>query len=144
MKIRSIEWNITKEFLDKFHIHGSEKQTTYNFGAFDKEKLVGVMTFRKEKKKWKFVKYVSDFETHAGMASKLFNHFIKEYEPNIVTACSDNRYFLGNLYKNLGFVFSNVTGPRKWYLHDFKTRNQNSITNDVIWDCGSTEWIWTQ
>ena len=54
-----------------------------------------------------------------GGASKLFNMFIKEYDPEKVISFSDNDVFSGEVYEKLGFEYSgNTNSPRYyWYLN---------------------------
>jgi hypothetical protein len=104
-----------------------------------------------------------------GGASKLFNHFIKNYNVNSIVTYSDMRLFNGNVYKNIGMSFVNTTPPNYHYfdrnycvpltrigfqkhklskilkIFDNKLSEwQNMQLNgyDRIWDCGHFKYEW--
>lgn len=46
-----------------------------------------------------------------GGASKLFNAFVKDEQPEVIKSFSDNRYFSGGMYTQLGFVMDLESQP---------------------------------
>lgn len=169
--------NRTKDqFLEETHIQGKDV-SKFRYGAFIGDTLVGVMTF----KKTNFVKGGdgSQFELSRfctlqntvvrGLASKMFQYFVKEQSPQEIITYADRRWNSGQVYKQLGFVYQSSTPPSYWYLLDgyqtrvhrsnymkhllqqklqhfdpTKTEWENMQANgyDRIWDCGNTKWIW--
>jgi hypothetical protein len=134
------------------------------------------MTFVKsrydKKYQYELSRYCNILNTNViGGASKLFNHFIKNYDVNSIVTYSDKRLFTGNLYKQIGMSFVDDTLPGYHYFHKNKgvpiERNhfqkhklkeklekfdinlsewQNMQINgyDRIWDCGHMKFIWNR
>ena len=76
------------------------------------------MTFGKPryngKYQYELLRYCSS--THViGGAEKLFNHFIKQYNPQSVISYCDLSKFTGDIYKKLGFILKDVTIGKHWY-----------------------------
>jgi hypothetical protein len=103
-----------------------------------------------------------------GGASKVFNYFVKNYNPNMIMTYADRCYSDGNVYQKLKFMFDGVTKPnykyvkgnnvysrQKFQKHKLKkkldcfdsnlTEAQNMFNNGYrrIWDCGHLRFIWT-
>ena len=68
-----------------------------------------------------------------GGASKLFNYFIKTYQPIEIVTYADRSISQGKLYKTLGFTFIGKTKPNYYYIigdiryHRFKFRKDKLI-----------------
>ena len=103
-------------FLEQYHIDGKSKQCSINYGLYYKNTLLAVMSFGKLRLQnkmrnllnhYELVRYATlpDVEIVGGM-TKLFSRFIKEYSPEYILCYSDNDYFNGDSYKNLGFSLS--------------------------------------
>ena len=107
--IEIINHKIAKDFLNKFHIQGFSSSTVY-LGAVYDNKLIAVMSFKKEGKsalKWELTRFASDYNyICCGVGGKLFNWFIKNYNPTEVKSFADRRWTVNkenNLYTKLGF-----------------------------------------
>jgi hypothetical protein len=59
---------------------------------------------------WTLGRYATRI-TVAGAASKLFKAFLQEYNPPVVKSFSDNRFFDGGMYEQLGFVLDAEVPP---------------------------------
>ena len=89
--------------------------------------------------------------------------FITEFSPDKVISYSDNRWSNGSVYETLGFVCDTTGTPNYWYIkdnlpgriHRFTLRKQSTDAKDiserqlrlnegyrVVWDCGSSKWVW--
>ena len=99
------------------------------------------MSFKQETKgsnKWELTRFASDYNyICCGVGGKLFNWFIKNYNPTEVKSFADRRWTLdkdNNLYTKLGFVLEKELKPDyKYYnakvdkykrFHKFNFRKQ--------------------
>ena len=120
--VKEIEPDIAKEFLNKYHIQGYARSTTY-LGAFYGTLLIAVMSFIKEDKKslkWELNRFASDYHyVCQGIGGKLFKYFIKLYNPTDVKSFADRRWTIdkdNNLYTKLGFRLSKELNPNYRYV----------------------------
>lgn len=144
VKIRTIDAKSKNSFLEASHIQGSDR-SSFKYGAFYNNELVGVMTFcvprvslgRKEKKVGEYE--LSRFATKSGyqvygLASKMFKHFVSNEEVTSVYTYSDLRWNkmhgTGSVYENIGMVFLSYSEPNYFYVvnnerkHRFGYRKQ--------------------
>lgn len=170
--VREVDNTSAKEFLDKFHIQGYSKSTIY-YGAFYKGNIVGVMSFKRESKnseKWELTRFATDYHYSCpGLGSKMFQHFIREYNPTEVKSFADRRWTLdkdNNLYIKMGFKLEKICKPDYRYavgnkrIHKFNMRKnilhkkyglplsmtEKEMCNELgfyrIWDCGLFKYVW--
>jgi hypothetical protein len=162
-------------FLENNHIQG-DVNSSVKIGLYHNNDLVSVMTFVKsrfdKKCEYEMARYCNKLNTTiVGGASKLFNHFIKNYDPKSIVSYNDRRYFSGEVYLNLGFTFIYNSTPNYWYVIDeYKTlknrvcfqkhklskiltgfnpvltewENMKSNGYDRIWDCGNGKWVYNK
>lgn len=122
--IREIYREEAENFLERYHIQGFVSSTIY-LGAFYEDKLVGVMTFKKEDKeclKWELTRFASNYNYICqGIGGKLFKHFIKEYNPTEIKSFADRRWTIdeeNNIYIQLGFKFDSYTSVEYRYFKE--------------------------
>ena len=164
--VKKISNQEANAFLKLTHLmsHGNNKQC---FGLFYNQELVSVMTFTnknlsRKSSTWEINRFASKLNySIPGGASKLFNAFVKEVNPEKVISFADRRYGEGKVYERLGFKFLYNTGPNYWYIvgkkryhrftfrknsHDDKLKTEWQNRKDQgfsrIWDCGSAKWEW--
>lgn len=120
--IKEITNNEAKIFLQTYHIQGFVNSTKY-YGAYFKEKLVAVMSFKLLKKNtndWELTRFASDYNYLCqGVGGKVFNFFINKNNPNYIKSFADRRWTINennNLYIKLGFKFMNYTLPDYHYM----------------------------
>jgi len=101
-----------------------------------------------------------------GIASRLFNQFIKDHHPNTVVSYADRCWGEGDLYIKLGFIKDSTSRPNYWYTDDFITRHHRynfakhklvaagydrNLTEfqimenrgySKIYDCGTNKFVW--
>ena len=116
--IRIIDNKIKSEFINKYHFYGDTSQHLVSYGLYYNDDLLSVMSFCKERYSNRHNTSEKTFElvrlctkNHCvvvGGASKLFNHFIKDYNPDKVICYSDNDFFTGNVYNQLGFKLKSL------------------------------------
>lgn len=167
--IREVSSKIAATFCRVNHIQGAGR-SNIRYGLYYNDLLVSLMTFtksnisRKNIDTWEINRFCNALDcTVVGGASKLFNHFIKTVNPEIVISYSDNRWSEGDLYKKLNFTHSGITPPNYWYflpnslerIHRYTLRKTKDDPSDLtekeirssqgylrIWDCGSIKWTW--
>ena len=162
------------EFLSANHIQGTDSKSSVKLGLFYNNELVSMMTFSKPNKAkgynkqentWELLRFCNVIDTTViGAANKLFQYFIKNYNPQTIITFADLRWSVGKLYTTLGFTQLKNTRLNYWYIdlknvkriHRFNLRKQqsNSTTTEYeerlaqgwlrIWDCGSAKFIWTK
>jgi hypothetical protein len=156
-----------KEFINKCHIQ-QYVSSKVKLSLVYENKIVAVMTFGKSRysntNEWEILRYCSENKI-AGGASKLLNYFINHYEPCSIVSYSDNRYFSGSVYEQMGFTKTSETVG--YYYTDYHKRYNRlqfqkhklvkegydsslseweimqSKKYDRIWDCGQISWVKT-
>ena len=174
-EIREVGIKEKNTFLNSNHLQGEDK-STIKLGLYKENKLVSLMTFRKTSRfdkdsDWEIMRFCNKLNMAVvGGASKLFAHFIKNYEYKQIVTYSDRRYFNGELYTKLGFKFTGFTPPNYYYivnkyknlmhrmsfqkhklskkLKDYKPElseweNMKLNGYDRIWDCGNSKFLFT-
>ena len=166
--IKNILFAEASQFLNRFHIQGSTPSTVY-LGAFYDDKLVAVMSFKKEKTIWELNRFATDTSYRIpGIASKLFTYFRHNYDYTVIKSFLDRRWNIeGNtLYEKLGFEIEKIEKPDYYYvdgkkrLHKFgfrkqilskkynlpETMTETEMTKQLglykIWNCGLVKYIY--
>jgi len=171
LSVREISADSATLFLNNYHLQGScAKRVSY--GAYDEDVLVSVMSFghtsRQSRHAWELRRFCTDNRTHPGIASKLWNAFLRDHDPTSVVSLSDRRYFTGDMYEKLGFTwdgdvtpdYAYVIGSQRFHKSGFrksaiKRRHPEIYDSDLteremmsiagygrIWDCGKDRWVW--
>jgi hypothetical protein len=117
---------------------------------------------------WELLRFCNKkYTSVVGGASKLFKHFLKNHSGSVISY-ADRRRSQGNLYKQLGFVFSHNSSPNFFYtkglmlesrqkyqkhklpklLENFDatlTEKQNMFNHcyRIIYDCGNQVWVYS-
>ena len=149
--VGEINNNLAKEFLGKNHIQGFARSTVY-LGGFYGDKLIGVMSFKREVKnlnKWELTRFATDInKCCVGVGGKIFKYFIRNYNPSEVKSFADRRWsslLSDNLYNKLGFKLDKILKPDYHYvignkrIHKFNCRKQNLLRMDDELNINMTE-----
>jgi len=133
---------LVRDFLDKNHIQGFVGSTV-KIGLFYNNELVSLMTFGKNRKNmgvksqdnnYELLRFCNKLNTNViGGASKLFNHFIKNYKFNQILTYADRSWSNGKMYYTLNFNFINKTEPNYNYF-DSKCNKYNrfNFRKDIL------------
>ena len=151
--VKTITNKEAKNFNNNNHLQGHRNaQVTY--GLFYKDKLVQLMSFSMNKRYgWEIIRGCPGSNNIVvGGVSKLFKHFIKEYNPDTVFSYCDFNKFNGVGYEKLGMKFIGYTGPDKRYIINGKVYNRQpkrykefkENAEAVIWGAGSKKYLWTK
>ena len=155
-------------FLDQYHIQGNGGGSVH-LALQDTSSIVAVMQFKNTSRGWLLNRYATSAHVVGG-ASKLFQYFIKTYNPCTVFTFADHRLSNGKLYDVMGATSHQVLPPDYCYsgpgcngrrIHKFNFRhkflnkripNYNSGLTEFencdnaklwrIWDCGKTKYTW--
>lgn len=137
--------NKTRQFLTENHLQGYVS-SKINLVLTHDSKIVAVMTFGKprytDKHTYEILRFCTD-RAVIGAASKLFQHFIREYQPNSVISYSDNRWGDGSVYRTMGFTEQSTTIG--YFYTDYKQRfNRQQFQKHKLvaegFDASLTEW----
>lgn len=120
--------NITKnEFLNQYHIQGSDK-SFINYGAYYQNELVGVMTFNNKRnmtknnnEEYELTRFATKLGySISGLGSKFLKTFINEINPKSIISFADIRWTPNvneNLYTKMGFKLVKLTEPNYTYYN---------------------------
>ena len=139
---------------DKVHLQ-NHRNAKVTYGLFYKNELVQLMSFSKRKKgldtDWEIIRGCPGSNNVViGGVSKLFTHFVKDYNPTSIFSYCDFNKFNGKSYEELGMKFIGITGPDLTYIIKgkcFKRQysNYKNIKDKVdyrIWGAGSKKYLW--
>lgn len=138
-EIRIIDSKSAKEFLENNHLQGN-CYGSINIGLFYNNELVSLMVFGSSrhfigngKTKYELIRFCNKINTTViGGASKLFNYFIKNFNPNEIVSYADKRWSEGNLYDILGFKLYNISKPNYYYVIGNKRIYRYNLRKNIL------------
>ena len=174
--IEVVDSKTANTFYNNNHIQGA-CNASIHYALIYENDIVAMMSFGKRSLgkdcdlQWELIRYCSQLNICViGGASKLFNRFIKDYNPESIISWSSNDISNGSMYNMLGFEFL-TNSSSYWYVSkktckrfhrsSFNKANlikKNVITSDDnrsereiavslnfrrIFDSGQSKWIWT-
>lgn len=116
--LKKVDTKEASEFYNKYHPQGGNGSGEH-YGLWWNDKLVACMRFtfgandrglNAKNRTWTLTRYATRL-TVSGAASRLFKAFIREHQPDEVKSFSDNRYFTGAMYSQLGFKLAENMAP---------------------------------
>jgi len=126
LKIKTVSGMDVLNFFERNHIQGYV-ECSVCLGLYQDDLLVSAMSFGKPRSdKWRgennyeMLRFCSRLNSSVpGAASKLFNHFIKNYHPNLVVTFCDVRFSSidpnDTVYPKLGFEYDGYSAPNYKY-----------------------------
>ena len=116
-ELKKVDHKAAVSFYEKYHPQGGAGNGEH-YGLYWNNKLVACMRFTygindrgvSANRVWTLSRYATRV-TISGGASKLFKAFIQEHNPTEVKSFSDNRYFSGGMYTQLGFDLEEDSKP---------------------------------
>lgn len=117
-ELRKVTVQEARAFYDKYHPQGGNGHGEH-YALFWNNKMVACMRFvlgandrgvAAANRVWTLGRYATRV-TVAGAASRLFKAFLEEFKPSTVKSFSDNRFFDGGMYEQLGFVLEEEVPP---------------------------------
>lgn len=133
-EIKLIDNTVCDTFLNMYHLQCTCKNQTIKLGLYYNNELIQVMTFGKPRYNKKYEYELLRLCTKAGYisvggAEKLFNYFIKNYNPSTIISYCDNSKFNGNIYKKIGFNLDTYGNPSK---HWYNIKTKKHITDNLL------------
>ena len=127
-------------FLNKYHIQGFSSASVY-IGAFFKNELVGVMTFKNGNignVSWELARFATNDNFNCtGVGGKLFKYFIRNYHPIEIHSFADRRWTIdinNNLYTKLGFIISKINAPDYRYYDKHSRKNRYKRFHKMLYN----------
>lgn len=140
-QIKTVDKPIAMRFLDDNHLQG-KCGSIINYGLYYNNELVSLMTFGKQRKNmgrndtgntYELIRFCNKLNTNVvGGASKLFKHFIKEFNPSSVISYADRRWSNGDLYTKLNFSHVHNSRPNYFYIIGHKRKNRFGFRKDIL------------
>jgi len=124
--IKEINNDLKNEFLEKYHIQGSDI-SSIRLGLFYEKELAAVITFSKLRSalgnkggdlEYELVRYASNTSyILVGGFGKLLDHFKNNYQYKKIKTYADLRWSSDtNIYNKIGFVLKHRSDPNYWYF----------------------------
>lgn len=115
-KIKEVYKSEARQFYRENHLQGPINSLNINYGLYYDNVLVSCMSFGKPRFNKKYEYELLRFANKAGYsvvgaASKLFNAFTEEYNPNNIISYCDMDKFSGRVYEFLGFNEIDCASP---------------------------------
>ncbi len=119
-EIKIISASIANEFFNENHLSGN-CASSLRYGLYYNDELVAAMSFVKsrynKKYQWELARFANKLYTNViGGASRLFKYFVKIENPSNIISYSDRCWGEGDLYLQLGFVWSHDSPPNYCYI----------------------------
>lgn len=162
--IKEICTKSKKDFLDKYHIQ-QDGPGSVNYGIYQKEELIGVVTFIKTGYNYTLNRYATKKRIVGGF-SKILAHFKNNNRWKNITTFADLRWSNGNLYNKTEFSEDKILPPDYFYIkgckrfHKFNYRRKylkdklaefDEVLSEVencnanglqrLWDCGKIRFV---
>ena len=123
--VREIDFDITSDFLNSYHLQGS-CSSKVNLGLFYNNELVSVMTFGKPRfnkdYQWELIRFCNKEGYHViGAASKLLKYFERNYNPKSLISYANRCWSWGkhNVYKDiLGMTYIGKSDANYVYINE--------------------------
>ena len=163
LKIEVRSSNVMKEFFDHNNIQGFrggkfaiclvDKKTNEIYMAY----MFGKAFFGKGKYEWEVIRGATKLGyTVVGGASKIFNYFIKNYNPKNCVYYIDYNYFNGNSLKklpNMKFIKTQISF-KNYFIKENRIKNRDPLHHKQIiegykdgsilqiWNAGTKVYVW--
>lgn len=137
--VKSIDRVDATKFCEEYHLQGWSKIANIYYGLYYNEQLVSVMTFgrqrmkKEDNKNYELVRYcVKSGYTIVGGANKLLKTFEMQNKPLTLVSYSDNDYFTGGIYNQLGFEYDKQCSlSYYWYMNGKEYKREECQVNKL-------------
>jgi len=141
-EVREITDNtVIRDFLNTNHLQGYIA-SKIKIGLFYDGELISLMTFGTGRKfmntnfsenKYEMIRFCNKLNTNViGGASKLFEYFVRKYNPKEVISYADRSHSNGGLYRQLKFELDHITEPNYYYVVDGSRKHRFGFRKDVL------------
>ena len=156
-EIRQISNKEARPFNGATHLQG-HRNAKVTYGLFYNNELVQLMSFSrtrynrnlKDDNSWEIIRGCPGSNNIVvGGVSRLFSHFVKDYNPSCVFSYCDFNKFSGASYEELGMKFLGYTEPDMKYVVKGKVysrqhgnyRNMKDMIDYRLWGAGSRKYV---
>lgn len=139
--IKKVNKNDKDIFLKENHIQGTAI-SSMNYGLYRDDILVAIMTFSglrravgnsKKDGSYEMIRFCNKIGTHViGGASRLFNAFIRDNDPNHIISFANYDRSCGDLYYKLGFILDKKTKPGYYYVVNGRREHRFNYRKDIL------------
>lgn len=137
-----IDNKLVRNFLENNHIQGFIG-SRIKIGLFYNGELVSLMTFGNLRRSlgsksqfgsYEMLRFCNKLYTNViGGASRLFNYFMKKYNPINVVSYADKLWSnRDNMYEKIGMVYSGSSKPSYYYIVDNIRKNRFVYRKDIL------------
>lgn len=132
--LREVSMKDSEVFLNQYHFQDSCRGQKVRLGLYYKNSLVELMTFgtpRYNKKyQWELLRLCTRFNSYVvGGAERLYNYFLKRFNPKSIISYCDKSKFTGDVYSRLGMTLIRTGAPSKhWYNYQLNIH----ITDNLL------------
>ena len=132
-QIKIVNVDEEKYFLNMYHLQGYTKSSIC-LGLYFNDELLEIMSFTKprftKKYEYELVRLCTKYNySIIGGTEKLFNYFIKNYDPISIISYCDYSKFSGNIYQKIGMDFNKLSNPTIIYCNYYMNVINESILN---------------
>ena len=118
--IKELDAKEARSFLDNNHIQGFRASTLY-YGLYHNNQLIQLLSLGKamfSNHDWEIHRFCtqSGYRVNGGL-SKLWNRFIKDFDPKSCISYSSLQLGITKLYENIGFTETGVTQPSYYWVN---------------------------
>lgn len=145
-EIKEVNVEDTNNFLNLYHLQNTCRNQTVRLGLYYNNELVELMTFGRprynSKYEWELLRLCTrPGYIIVGGANKLFNRFIKNYNPISVISYCDNSKFDGTVYYRLGMKYLGTSKPAS---HWYNIKTKQHITDNLLRQRGVDQLLGTK
>ena len=136
--IIQLTWDDTYKFLNDNHILDCSKRTDINFGLYENNIIVAVMSFitiDSNKNEYELYRYCMKKDVLIdGCMDIMLNYFETTYKPNKIITYVDLRWSDKRTYENLGFKLMRYSEPEYWYfdLNELKCKSRFNYSKNNL------------
>lgn len=132
--VKTVNKDKAKEFLNENHILGN-CYSTMRYGLYQNNELISIITLSKSSNSYTLLRYCNKTNCNVnGSFEKLFDKFIKEYNPNVVIASIDRRYINDKSIIDNGFIKHGTTKPTFYYVVGMERKDKSEFTKKKLFD----------
>jgi hypothetical protein len=133
--ITELDSGTYRDFCEQHHLQG-HASATHKLGLMYQGRLVAVMSFARSRytdSGYELIRYCSS-GTVTGGASRLFKHFIRQQDPDLIISYANRCWSDGGLYLKLGFddITSDLHNTGYWYVKNNIRYHRSSFTKAAL------------
>lgn len=159
-EIRQISNAEAKPFNNANHLQ-NHRPAQVTYGLYYNDELQQLMSFSKTKynrnlksdNSWEIIRGCPGSNNIVvGGVSRLYKHFIKDYNPDFIFSYCDFNKFDGRGYEAIGMKFVDNTGPDMWYIingnvvhrNPAKYKYNSTHAEARLYCAGSKKYLWSK